>query len=154
MLKIPAWENVRLPSYLNNIIEKIKVFASDKKKLAVLAIGIAGILLILLSSAGGAEPDGAEIGLDEYKLQLEDELKALCESIEGAGKCRVSVSFSEGEKLEYKGSNIIRSEPPRVLGVTVVCEGGDDFYIRNSISDCMTALFDIGSNRVCVLKMK
>ena len=92
--------------------------------------------------------------LDEYKIKLEGELETLCESIKGAGRCEVTVTFSEGEHLEYKGSNIIGSEPPRVLGVTVVCKGGSDLNVKRNICDCMTALFDIGSNRVCVLEMK
>lgn len=122
--------------------------------LIALIAGLVGIFLVLLSLGSDGEAQSAPMGLDEYKARLESELESLCESIDGAGKCRVTVTFSEGERLEYKGSSIVGSEPPRVLGITVVCDGGDNFYIRNSISDCMTALFDIGANRVCVLKLK
>ena len=122
--------------------------------LTALIAGIVGVILILFSLGSGGETESAPVGLEEYKVRLESELESLCESIDGAGKCRVTVTFSEGERLEYKGSSVVGSEPPRVLGITVVCEGGDNFYIRNSISDCMTALFDIGANRVCVLKLK
>ena len=118
------------------------------------AIGLMGIVLVLFSLGGESDEEHTPDGLEEYKIRLEEELEALCESIDGAGKCYVTVSFSEGERLEYKGSSLIGSEPPRVLGITVVCDGGDDAYIKSSISDCMTALFDIGSNRVCVLKLK
>ncbi len=139
---------------MNNLNSIINSFIKDKKKLTVLLIGLFGILLIALSLGANTEKEQKEYTLDEYKAELEDELQALCESVEGAGKCRVTVTFSDGERFEYKGSNVIGIEPPRVLGVTVVCRGGDNADIKKSISECMTALFDIGSNRVCVLKMK
>lgn len=139
---------------MNKFSKLFELLGRDKKTLVTVAIGLVGILLVLLSLGGGSDTEIPKDGLEEYKSRLEAELEALCESIDGAGRCRVTVSFSEGERLEYKGSSLIGSEPPRVLGITVVCEGGDDSYIKNSISDCMTALFDIGSNRVCVLKLK
>lgn len=139
---------------MNKFSKLFELLGRDKKTLVTVAIGLVGILLVLLSLGGGSDTEISKDGLEEYKSRLEAELEALCESIDGAGRCRVTVSFSEGERLEYKGSSLIGSEPPRVLGITVVCDGGDDSYIKNSISDCMTALFDIGSNRVCVLKLK
>lgn len=132
----------------------LESFKKDKRALMIVAIGVVGILFIFLSLGGNSEPQSAPVGLEEYKIKLEEELESLCESIDGAGKCRVTVSFSEGEKLEYRGSSVVGSEPPRVLGITVVCDGGDNPNIKSSISDCMTSLFDIGSNRVCVLKLK
>lgn len=140
--------------HLNNLNGIINNFMKDKKKIAVLLIGLFGFFLIALSLGTNTDKEQKEYTLEEYKAELEDELRELCESVEGAGKCRVTVTFSDGERFEYKGSNVIGSEPPRVLGVTVVCRGGDDPNIKNNISECMTALFDIGSNRVCVLKMK
>lgn len=126
----------------------------DKKKLAALILGVFGIFLILLSLGGDGETQSDTESLEKYKRELEDELAELCESIDGAGRCRVSVTFASGEKLQYKGTSVISSEPPRVLGVSIVCEGGADPNIKRDISECMTSLFDIGSNRVCVLKMK
>ena len=153
-MKSPSSENARFLFHLNNFYGIIRDFVKDKKKLVVLLIGLFGVLLIALSFGTDTEKNQKEYTLDEYKTELEDELRSLCESVEGAGKCRVTVTFSDGERFEYKGSNVIGSEPPRVLGVTVVCRGGDDPDIKKNISECMTALFDIGSNRVCVLKMK
>jgi len=92
--------------------------------------------------------------VEEYKRTLEGELEELCTSVRGVGRCRVTVTFSEGESLQYKGSSLIGSTPPRVMGVTVVCEGADRDSVREAISECMCSLFDIRSNRVCVLKMK
>ena len=153
-LKNYVWENVRSPFYLNRLTKISEILKHDKKMFFTVLFGIVGILFILLSF--GAKSDSKQdcVGLEEYKSKLEGELEALCESIDGAGKCRVTVSFSEGQRVEYRGSAVVGSEPPRVLGITVVCDGGDDPHVRSSVSECMTALFDIGSNRVCVLKLK
>ncbi len=139
---------------MNSLNSLINAILKDKKKLTALIVVFVGILIIILSFGSKEESKYEEYSLDKYKAELEDELESLCESIDGVGKCRVTVTFSDGEKFEYKGSNVVGSEPPRVLGVTVVCDGGDRADIKSDISECMKALFNIGSNRVCVLKMK
>lgn len=131
----------------------IEYLKRDKKKALILAIVAAVIILFLLISPSN-EKNESGVTLDEYKTQLEGELAGLCSSIDGVGRCRVSVSFSEGEQLEYKGSRLVGSSPPRVRGVSVVCEGADRSGVRAEISECMTALFDIGANRVSVHRMK
>lgn len=145
---------MRFLFHLNSLNGKIAEILKDKRKLTALIIAILGILMIILSFGSKGSTEAEEYSLDKYKAELEDELESLCESIDGVGKCRVTVTFSEGERIEYKGSNVTGSEPPRVLGVTVVCEGGDAADVKSEISECMKALFNIGSNRVCVLKMK
>ena len=142
---------------LSSFGDTVNVIIKDKRKLVALIVGIIGVLLILLSATGenrNTKTKEETYTLDQYKAALEEELEELCESIDGVGKCSVTVTFSEGERLEYKGSNLISSEPPRVLGITVVCEGADSVNVKRDISECMKALFEIGSNRVSVLKMK
>lgn len=126
---------------------------ADKKRAFILIALALGVLLILLSLSGTdkkavSSSDGT---LAEYKAELEKELSELCSSIEGAGKCVVRVSFAEGVKTEYKGNNKVSEIPPRVLGITVVSDGGGRADVRNAITECMTAMFDIKSNRVAVL---
>lgn len=145
-----------MKSYFNVSGLKEKL-VSDKKRFIVfsaLAIGVFLILISLLQNNGTSSGEIKDQTLTEYKETLESDLLWICESIDGAGRCRVYVSFSEGETKTYKGSNLIASAPPRVMGVTVVSEGADSVRVREHITDCMTALFGIGSNRVSVLPMK
>ena len=121
--------------------------------MCVVALVLVGVILMFIPSGSNKEKS-EQTTLTDYKISAEAELAELCSSIDGVGKCRVSVSFSEGESFRYSGSKLISSAPPRVFGVTVVCEGGDDDRVKERISDCMTSLFDIGANRVCVLKLK
>ena len=128
----------------------------DKKKITIIAVAVIGVLLILLSLGGADEstadtPDGS---LAEYKASLEAELAELCSSVSGAGRCVVRVSFAEGVKTEYKGTNKVSETPPRVLGIIVVSDGGGRADVRKAIIECMTAMFDIGANRVAVVELK
>ena len=138
---------------MDNVIKFFKDIKNDKRKLISLMLALCGILLIFISSSQKGDTGDTE-GLTEYKERMEAELSELCSSVKGAGRCRVTVSFAEGERYEYKGSNVISSEPPRVLGVTVVCEGGGSVEVKRALSECMSALFDIGKNRISVLEMK
>ena len=131
----------------------ISYMLKNKKKILLLLLVAAGVLIMLLSLDSGEDTAATE-ALSDYKKRLENEMETLCSSIEGAGKCRVTVTFEEGESFEYRGSSVVGSSPPKVLGVTVVCEGGGSPDVRADISRAMVALFDIGANRVCVLKMK
>lgn len=123
------------------------------KVLLAIAAVIAGVLLIMASSFVGRGIDEPKSELDTYKRELEEELEDMCSRIEGVGKCRVTVSFSEGERREYQGSELKCVIPPKVLGVTVICDGADSASVRAAVTDMMSSLFDIGKNRICVLKL-
>lgn len=143
---------------MDNSVKKkeiVKQLLADKKKLSMLVLAVLGILIILFSLPGEKRDGGSgESTLADYKQELEKELSELCSSVSGAGKCRVKVSFSEGEHVEYRGANRISQTPPRVLGITIVCEGGDKAEVKAALIECMSAMFDIGANRVAVLKMR
>jgi hypothetical protein len=114
-----------------------------------------GIILIFVSSSfEKKEKDSQDgIALDEYKLRLENEIASICSDVFGVGKCRVFITLERGEQNVYKGSSVIETKPPKVLGVTVVCRGADSDYVRAELTDMLTALFDVGSNRVAILKL-
>lgn len=49
---------------------------------------------------------------------------------------------------------LIKTNTPQVLGVIVVCDGGDDPSVQNQITNAVCGALGIGANRVSVLKMK
>ena len=112
-----------------------------------------GLFLILFSSFGEKEDSEEYTSLSEYKRQLEDELSEMCERVLGVGRCYVTLSFERGEQSTYKGSTLVETKPPKVLGVTVVCKGADSDYVKGQIVNMMSSLFDIGTNRIAVLKL-
>ena len=132
---------------VNKIIEAFQ----GKKKIALILLLVSiGLMLIAISSIdSGGEVDSSN--LSEYKEALEKRLEKLCSEVDGVGRCTVMVTFSRGEENTYKGSQLTESKPPRVLGVTVVCDGGDSAQVKARLSQMLCALFDIGANRVAVL---
>ena len=140
---------------VESFFSRFKSALKNKKRLrtAILLCAL-GIMLIAFSAAtsSGGESAGGET-LEEYKKTLEAELCELCTSVRGVGKCKVMVTFERGEENTYKGSTLIESKPPRVMGVSVVCRGADSDSVRRELTDMLSALFDIGSNRISVLKL-
>ena len=132
----------------------ISYFKENRKRAIVFLLVGVGLLLVMLSaSSGGTDETAESVALSEYKRELEAELAGLCSKIDGVGKCYVTVSFERGEQNTYKGSTLIETKPPKVLGVTVICKGANSDFVRSEIINMMCSLFDVGTNRIAVLKL-
>ena len=135
----------------------VKYAKENKRFVLIAAFAFLGVLLVFLSGSIGKESgtDGAErtLTLEEYKESLEGEIASLCSDVAGVGKCRVFITFERGAQNSYKGNTVTETKPPKVLGVTVICRGGDSDSVKREISDMICAIFDIGYNRVAVLKL-
>ena len=135
-------------------MERIIGFLKERKKLVLIILLIlVAFILVISSGTKNADADSTEESLSEYKKELEEELSELCSRVDGAGKCYVTLTLERGEQKSYKGSQLTETKPPRVLGVTVVCRGAESDRVRSDLTEMMCALFDIGSNRVAVLKL-
>ena len=134
-------------------MNKLLEFVKENKKLSF-ALILALALLLVFSLYNDTGSEGAKTALSEYESLLENQISTLCSSVKGVGKCKIEISFESGEENVYKGGALIETKPPRVLGVAVVCEGGDNASVRGELTDLLTALFDIGTNRVKILKLK
>lgn len=141
---------------LNEAVNSVKEYViKNKRSIIIFALLLCGIFMLIFSSSTATEsPQNEQIeGLDEYKKRLEAELADICSSVSGVGRCRVTVTFERGEEKIYKGSSLIETRPPKVMGVTVVCKGADSDLVKAEIVGMMSALFDIGANRIAILKL-
>ena len=134
-----------------------KLFIEKRRIVLIFSVFMLALILIafsyLQSNEDKGERDTADGSLAEYKAELESELSEICSSVSGVGKCKVTVSFSRGEENSYKGSQLVASSPPKVLGVVVVCRGGDSDRVRSELTSLICALFDVPANRVAILKL-
>ena len=133
----------------------ISLLRENKRVRVAIILLIVGVLLIIFAaSQKKSSPEVKETdSLEEYRRELEDRVENLCASVEGVGKCKVYVTFSRGEQSSYKGSVLIESKPPEVMGVSVVCSGGDKPQVKRELTEMLCALFDIGTNRVAIMKL-
>lgn len=115
-----------------------------------------------------------------YKEKTERDLETIISQIDGAGKCAVMVTFETsaenvyaynssteyGEKNEKREYNYIiiedekKQEPivvkeiqPKVQGVIIVCEGGENSKVKEAVIRSITSAFNIASNKISISKM-
>ena len=134
----------------------ISYISKNRKIIVAILLLLLGIVLIFSSSVSRSEKqtdESRDVSLDEYKASLEKQVASLCSAVEGVGECKVFITLERGEQNVYKGSSVIETKPPRVLGVSVICKGAESDLTRQRLTEMMTALFDIVSNIVAILKL-
>ncbi len=157
-----------------------KLKADKKSLFAVILglSGIFLILLSELPLVSATEKYQADESQSYSEGELCNEVEKLLTQIEGAGKVSVMLTFeTKGEKIfardsdeevSLQGENrtnqtyiiidgnqgeeglVIKEIYPEVRGIAVVCDGGDDPEVKSEISAMLSALFDIGSNRISI----
>ncbi len=176
-----------------------EILKGDKKLKFIMLLGIAGIIIIAITSfipnkKPQQQTDTKEQTMEEYKALLEQEVMELVTSINGVGKANIMVTLKNGVEYVYakeekqntdktngamgdeqtiqqrdnyeqktilvEDSNgrktaLIRTRlEPTVKGVVIVCEGGDDVIIQEKVIDAVKTALGIGSNNVCVTRLK
>ena len=136
------------------------VFASDSSQDAV-------------HSTEGQEAELRLLSMEEYRVAMEDRIQNICKRVVGAGEVHVILHLaggyeyvyatdqkitSSGEVREYimigsgSGQRVVylTERVPEILGIGVVCEGGNRESVRNEITALLTATLGVGSHRVYV----
>lgn len=122
-----------------------------------------------------------EFDTENYKKQTEEELCRILSQISGVGDVKVMVTIGGTTEYEYamelvKDSDDVSSSyknqyvliendgkkealvkkinTPKISGVAVVCQGGDDIKVSERIVKTVSTVLDISSNDVCVVPLK
>ena len=171
-------------SEVRKISDGLKKLKNDKKALLILFVGIAGMLLIVLSEISEDRSSESTSAQQQYMYDThyeKEELEELISRVEGAGRTSVMITYecskenvyaqniteSDEEKGNKKSGEhiivdsgddenglIVKEIYPRVSGVAVVCQGGDNPTVKNEITMLIRAVYDIGSNKICITKME
>ena len=149
-------------------INKLKSIIGKYKYACIVLI--AGIALLLLPNK--KDTTTTPVSTQEQKEEKLDErtLSELLESVEGAGKVKVMLSISAGEKTIYQTNHntsgspenintktaglINQINPPVYLGAIIVCQGGDIPSVKLAITQAVSKITGLGTDQICVLKMK
>ena len=166
---------------LSKYFERLK---SDKKSLIIVLIGFIGMILILISDVGSGEKAQVQNTNDSgiySESELAFEVEKFIESIDGAGKTKVIISYEsyeetvyaydKDERIDKDGERDFASEyivldsgekedglkikvlTPEIKGVAVSCQGGSNPVIKEQIITALSALFNISSNNISVAVM-
>lgn len=159
---------------------KLKEFAYKYKFVAlVLAVGI-GLMVLPTGKATVAETVITKT--QDSILSVEERLAQTLRQIKGVGEVQVLLTEASGEETIYQidgntsstdtsssskqdtvtitdsqrnEHGLVRQKnPPRYMGVIVVCQGGDQATVRLAIIDAISKAIGLGADKISVLKMK
>ncbi|MBQ3330749.1 MAG: hypothetical protein IJG87_06180 [Ruminococcus sp.] len=127
---------------------------SDKRTVRVaLIVGIAAIILIGLTQAIDFSPNDRD-QTQEYAERTENRLLEIVSQISGVGNARIFLTMdNSGENVYLKNTDQKTvSIEPKVRGVVIVCDGGDDPLVVSRVLDAVTKALNISSDKVCITK--
>ena len=154
-----------------------------KKYKFVVLILLVGIVLMLLPAANtNNESNAPAVQSQPVFNDPTEELQNLLAQIKGAGKVRLMLTVSGGEKYIYQAdrdetvsgeTSTVRVETiiltdstrnqggmvqqilaPQYRGAVVVCQGADDPKVKLAIMEAVKNMTGLGYDRISVLKMK
>ena len=159
-----------------NTREKMLNFA--KRYWYVLLVLVIGLGLMALPT----EKQDCETTVSQPETQpqiLQQELEQILSQIRGAGKVKVLLTELTGSQTVYQtdqdqrgedSSNIKtviiadkdrnqnglvhRVDPPVYLGAVIVCQGADNPTVKLAVTEAVSRLTGLGSDKISVLKMK
>lgn len=105
----------------------------------------------------------------DWQRQMEEQLEKVLEKVKGVGKTEVILTCEGTEKnlvekdekdtVYTKDANgnqipyLTAQEYPKVIGVVVVAEGGDNPIIIGNIQEAVQVLFQVEAHKIKVMKM-
>lgn len=160
--------------------KKIKEFTGKfKYALIILLVGI--VLLLLPEKKQQEITNTTAVKSENQNIQL-DALTKILQSVDGAGDVQVLLSTAMGEETIYQTNQdtsksadgntakietvivtdaqrneaglVTQVNPPVYLGAIVVCQGADSPTVRLALTQAVAKITGLGTDNICILKMK
>lgn len=137
---------------------------------------VLGVLLLLLGGGAFERAETVETppllredanDLATHRASLEKEVADLCAAVHGVSSVKAMITLGSGCRIVYEtdakgdpitvgnGSNesvVYQTvKPPEIIGVGVVCKGGNDPQIQRQLIDLLSTALGISANRVTVV---
>ena len=147
----------------------------------VLLVVVLGLVLMLWPSGKETNPVIQTTPQSDQMISISEELSAILGQIRGVGRVRVMITEQSGSETHYQtdvsgteNADSISNDSRTVLisssgsetgliksvtapvyqGAIVVCQGADDPAIRLAVSQAVSSVTGISTDRISVLKMK
>ena len=160
-----------------------KIIEIIKKYRYAIVVLIIGLVLILIPNTDQSDTnEETSVPQTINTDTTQEELKHILSKIDGAGSVEVMLTVAEGEEIIYQENKDLSNEdnstdskfdtvtvtdaqrnqtglirkinPPKYLGVIVLCQGADDPVVKLAIVDAVSKITGLGTNCISVLKMK
>jgi len=134
-------------------------------------LGVAGLVLLLFTGITPEEKTAVNPleAAESYRLSLEKDIAAACESVKGVGSVRVLLSLATTEIAGYEKNQSGDSQTlalsggdgmllcyrmPEIAGVSVVCTGGGSPTVKQELTSLLCKSLDIPSTAVHIAPLK
>ena len=139
------------------IREGFKKLADGGLRKWLLLAAVLGVALFWLSGVfgNGQKEPAAGFSISDYRAATQKDLERLLAQIEGAGKTRVLLTMENSAEYVYleNGTTKTKEIQPRIRGVLVLCEGGNDPVTIGRVTEAVTKALDISTAKVCIEKL-
>jgi stage III sporulation protein AG len=143
---------------------------------------VVGMLLMLLPIGKSDATEKVKAPETAETQSVEQRLSEILAQIHGAGRVRVMLTIASGEETIYQfdqnlstdagGSStqkdtvtvtdkdrgqsglITQINPPKYQGALIVCQGADNAAVRLAISEAVSGLTGLGTDKITIVKMK
>lgn len=142
-----------------NIQEKLNEWLKNEKlRKGIIAAGIiAAALMLLTNLAAPRTEEGRDLSfaVNEYCDKTENNLERMLGNVRGAGKTKVLLTMENSVERVYLSDSATKTKEvqPRVRGVLVVCEGGDDPVVAERVTEAVCKSLGVSTAKVCVTKL-
>ena len=140
-----------------NIQEKLNEWLKNEKlRRGVVAAGIiAAALMVFTNLVAPNSGEGTDFAVSEYCDKTEGDLERMLTNIRGAGKTKVLLTMENSVERVYLSDSATKTKEvqPRVRGVLVVCEGGDDPVVAERVTEAVCKSLGVSTAKVCVTKL-
>ncbi|MBQ9783710.1 MAG: hypothetical protein IJW44_04230 [Clostridia bacterium] len=139
----------------------------------LLVFGSIGVKKQESSEEAAASSSISEMDPDAFAQSVEDQVTKICSQVKGAGRVSVVVTLKGGYRAVYatdsqstgsgyknstvltgsgssEGAVLVCYENPEIGGIGIVCDGGDDPLVRQSVVSLVAAAFNVGTNKIYV----
>lgn len=135
--------------------KKLSEWLSDKRVLrAAVIIGLSAVFLIGLLSVVDIKNNDNDNESQEYAERTENRLLEIVSQIGGVGDAKIFLTMDNGGENVYLKNTDTKtvSIEPKVRGVVIVCEGGDNPVVVSHVLEAVTKALSISSDKVCITK--
>lgn len=150
----------------------------SKKGLLLIGIALLGVGLLFFGNSRVSKSESKPISdqeeLEAYRESLKEEIEELCKSVAGVGRATVALTLDGGftssyaRELSSSGSEtyvkigsgssasglLIERRPPGILGIGVVCDGGDSYAVVTELTALLSATYKLPMTRIHVSPAK